>query len=208
MARGSSPVIAVMAAGRGPVEAAEALQELLALPLPNAALHLCSDHKVDTGKRARLLNLEAHHAALPLQLRNLALQAGLPGRASGFHREAFAWVGLHTLAQQLSGVDVLLLLGQAWSPTVEELRWLEAGPDPGRPCVLRVGRGCRRESFFFDLRVPDCADLLTAMAHLYATGTIFAMADPSPAHALRHLARACATLRTSGPTGGSGFTLG
>lgn len=208
MARGSSPAIAVMAAGRGPVEAAEALQELLALPLPNAALHLCSDHKVDTGKRARLLNLEAHHAALPLQLRNLALQAGLPGRASAFHREAFAWVGLHTLAQQLSGVDVLLLLGQAWSPTAEELRWLEAGPDPGRPCVLRAGRGCRRDSFFLDLRAPDCGDLLTAMAHLYAKGTVFAMADPSPAHALRHLAQACVTFPSSGSIGWTHSTLG
>ncbi len=193
MAHPVPPSIAVMASGRGPREAAEALRELLALPLPGAALHLCSDHKVDTAKRARLLNLEAHHDPLPLQLRNLALLAQPAG--GDFHRQAFAWVGLHTLAQQLKGVDLLVLLGQAWTPSAEELDWLHAAPDPGRPCVLRMGRSCRRDSFCFDLRAPNCADLLTAMAQLHATGALLAMANPDPAHALRQILHACVKVR-------------
>jgi hypothetical protein len=191
MGSGSFPTIAVMAAGRGPVEAAEALQELLAMEameLPGAALHLCSDHKVDTAKRARLLNLEANHPLLPLQLRNLALQLGSPQHAAAFHREAFTWVGLHTLAQQLTGVDVLLLLGQAWDLTAEERLWLAATPGANRSPFLRAGRNCRRDSFFFDLRSPVCADLLTAMAGLHSTGTTVAMSNGSSIHALRYLA--------------------
>jgi hypothetical protein len=187
MVRGSSPTIAVMAAGRGPAEAAEALQELLALKLPGAALHLCSDHTVDTAKRARLLNLEASHAVLPLQLRNLALQARQAGCSSAFHREAFTWVGLHTLAQQLRGVDVLLLLGQAWDLTAEERLWLAAMPGAQRSPFLRAGRDRHRDSFFFDLRTPGCVDLLTSMARLHATGAILALSDRSTAHILRFL---------------------
>jgi hypothetical protein len=190
MGSGSFPTIAVMAAGRGPVEAAEALQELLAMEamaLPGAALHLCSDHKVDTAKRARLLNLEANHPLLPLQLRNLALQLGSPQRAAAFHREAFTWVGLHILAQQLTGVDVLLLLGQAWNLTSEERLWLESPPAESRAPYLRVGRNRLRDSFFFDLRAPACLDLLTAMAGLHASGTLASLINPSPALVLQCL---------------------
>jgi hypothetical protein len=185
----SEPRVLVCGAALDAEETLKSLEMLQGLVLPNATNYVVTTGKFDTGKSAKIFNVEANYPPEPAHLQTLAAWAEIPYRTDPRFRDGHDFFCLKRILSKNDPVEVAMLLRD---PAGLEDQWPELMSRlQGRLFLsfrLPAPNGADRTNVLFNLAVDRSSQFLDLTWEFYSGGGVYGLSPYSVDAALETVA--------------------